>query len=112
MRFTQATLAAFVAATAEARTFAVLRFNGKALTTGRMDPIVNPGAPSGHVHNIQGGNAFKMTMTDDDPLSSTCTTAKIANDHSNYWTPTLFFKDPKTGMLESVELFYMNVYYL
>ena len=112
MRFSQATISAILAATAEARTFAVLRFNSKGLTTGRMDPIVNPGVASGHSHAIQGGNAFKLDMTDDDPLKSTCTTAQIKNDKSNYWTPTMFFQDPKTGKLESVELFYMNVYYL
>lgn len=112
MRFTQATVAAILATAAEARTFAVLRFNGKALTTGRMDPIINPGVASGHSHVVQGGNAFKLSMTDDDPLTSTCTTAKIKNDKSNYWTPTMWFQDPKTGQLESVEMFYMNVYYL
>ena len=114
MRFSQATISAILAAAAvEARTFAVLRFNGKnGLTTGRMDPIVNPGGPSGHSHSIQGGNAFALDMTNDDPLKSTCTTAKIKNDKSNYWTPTLYFQDPKTGQLESVEMFYMNVYYL
>jgi hypothetical protein len=116
MHFTNAIALAILAATAEAikgkNTFAVLRFRGKDLTNGRMDPIVSPGKAAGHVHSIQGGNAFALTMDDDTPLKSTCTSAMINKDFSNYWTPSLYFKDPKTGALESVEMFYQNVYYL
>lgn len=115
MHFTKTIAFAILAAVAEAgkgeNTFAVLRFRGKDLTSGRMDPIVNPGQPSGHVHLIQGGNAFALDMDDDTAYKSTCTSAMINNDLSNYWTPTLYFKDPKTGELESVEFFYQNVYY-
>ncbi|EHK97068.1 hypothetical protein M7I_7210 [Glarea lozoyensis 74030] len=51
-------------------------------------------------------------MTDTQALEqSTCTSSLVKNDKSNYWTPSLYFKDPTTGMLESVEMFYMNVYY-
>ena len=116
MHFTKAIALAILTASAEAakgeNTFAVLRFRGKDLTNGRMDPIINPGQPSGHVHVIQGGNAFALTMNDDTPFKSTCTSAMINKDFSNYWTPSLYFKDPKTGELESVEMFYQNVYYL
>ncbi|KAG9231139.1 hypothetical protein BJ875DRAFT_498552 [Amylocarpus encephaloides] len=94
------------------RTFAVNHFYGKGpLVEGRMDPIVNPGVTSGHVHAIQGGNNFALSMTDTQALESTCTSSLVKNDKSNYWTPSLYFKDPKTGMLESVDMFYMNVYY-
>jgi hypothetical protein len=119
MQFSRISIFAAVASTASAysatqRTFAVNHFYGKGpLTQGRMDPIINPGGPSGHVHAIQGGNAFAVTMTDTQALEkSTCTSSLVKNDKSNYWTPSLYFKDPVTGMLESVELFYMNVYYL
>jgi Domain of unknown function (DUF1996) len=117
MHFSTALLATFAASTsaysATQRSFAVNHFYGKGpLMMGRVDPIVNPGIASGHVHAIQGGNAFGMTMTDGQALTSTCTSSRVKNDKSNYWTPSLYFKDPNTGMLEAVEMFYMNVYYL
>ncbi|RDL41181.1 uncharacterized protein BP5553_01160 [Venustampulla echinocandica] len=117
MHFTKSSLLAALASSASAysatqRTFAVNHFYGKGpLVSGRMDPLTNPGEASGHAHTIQGGNAFALTMTDDQALKSTCTSSLVKNDKSNYWTPSLYFKDPKTGMLESVEMFYMNVYY-
>jgi hypothetical protein len=117
MRFSTTLLATFAASTsaytANSRTFAVNHFYGKGpLVMGRMDPIVNPGVPSGHVHGVQGGNAFALTMTDDQALSSTCTSSLVKNDKSNYWFPSMYFQDPTTGLLEDVEMFYMNVYYL
>jgi Domain of unknown function (DUF1996) len=117
MRYSSALLATF-ASIASAysdtqRSFAVNHFYGRGpLVMGRMDPIVTPGGPSGHVHAVQGGNAFALTMTDDQALSSTCTSSLVKNDKSNYWTPSLYFQDPVTGELEDVEMFYMNVYYL
>ncbi len=107
-----AVLAAAAAAAKDERTFAVLRFNNKQLTISRTDPIVNPGEPASHLHHIVGGSNFGMSSTGEDLLKSKCTNAKIKGDNSNYWWPSLFFKDPKTGKLESVELFYANVYYL
>jgi hypothetical protein len=118
MHFTAASLLAIYAASASAytptqRSFAVNHFYGKGnLVTGRMDPIVNPGVASGHVHAVQGGNKFALTMTDTQAMDSTCTSSRVKNDKSNYWTPSLYFVDPKTGSIESVEMFYMNVYYL
>lgn len=118
MHFSRIQLFSALASTAAAysatkRSFAVNHFYGDGpLVSGRMDPIISPGGPSGHVHTIQGGNAFAVTMTDQQALASTCTSSLVKNDKSNYWTPSLYFKDPTTGQLEAVELFYMNVYYL
>ncbi|KAI1261192.1 hypothetical protein F5Y18DRAFT_211413 [Xylariaceae sp. FL1019] len=109
---TLATLAAVASAAKDERTFAVLRFNGDGfLTEGPVDPIVNPGEQSTHYHGIHGGSAFSATTSGDDLMSSNCTTAKIANDHSNYWVPSLFFQDPNNGTMQKVPMFYMNVYY-
>lgn len=95
------------------RTFSVNHFYGKSnLVTARIDPITYPGVTSGHVHAVQGGNAFATTMTDNQALNSTCTSSLVKNDKSNYWTPALYFQDPQTGHFESVDLFYMQVYYL
>ncbi|KAN0098789.1 protein of unknown function (DUF1996) domain containing protein [Hyaloscypha variabilis] len=92
-------------------TFAVNYFYGNGpLVMGRMDPIISPGVPSGHVHAVQGENAFALTSTDNQLLSSTCTSALVKNDKSAYWTPSLYFHDPSTGLLENVEMYYMNVF--
>lgn len=118
MHFTAPTILAFAASvsaySATGRTFAVNHFYGKGpLMMGRVDPIVSPGGPSGHVHAVQGGNAFGITMTDTQALDqSTCTSSLVKNDKSNYWTPALWFQDPVTKELEPVDMFYMNVYYL
>ncbi|KAI1435743.1 hypothetical protein GGR50DRAFT_693817 [Xylaria sp. CBS 124048] len=107
-----ASLATMASAAQDSRTFAVLRFNGDGfLTEGPVDPIVDPGKESSHYHGIMGGNKFSSTVEGDALLSSTCTTAKIANDKSNYWVPSVFFQDPKNGTFQKVPLFYMNVYY-
>ena len=94
------------------RSFAVLRFTNKQLTKGRMDPIVTPGKVSTHVHTVMGGSGFGLGSTGKDLMASNCSTALVKGDNSNYWFPSLYFKDPKTGKLEDVEMFYANVYYL
>lgn len=118
MKFSTASALASVAPLAVAvkteRTFAVLRFNGDGfLTEGPMDPVVNPGAAATHYHSIMGGSNFGISTQGNDLLDSSCTTAKIKNDKSAYWIPTLFFQDPANPeSFEKVPLFYMNVYYL
>lgn len=116
MKFTTATALAVLASVASAakdkRSFAVLRFTNKQLTKARVDPIMNPGTLSGHVHTVLGGSNFGMNSTGETLRDSKCTNALIKGDMSNYWFPSLYFKDPKTGALEAVELFYSNIYYL
>jgi len=108
-----ALLAASASAAKDGRTFAVNHFYGKGpLVEGSMDPLVSPGKASSHVHTIQGGNKFGLTLSDTDLLDSTCTSSLIKNDKSAYWTPKLYFQDPSTGEFTDVPLFYMNVYYL
>lgn len=74
--------------------FTMLRFGCSQLTIDRIDPLVNPGrAPSPHVHQIVGGNAFNTTMAVEDiSKKSTCTTCSYSEDHSNYWTANLYFR--------------------
>jgi len=113
-----ALLTAFATSTAAYQapfgTFSVNHFiQSNPLVMGRMDPIVSPGVPSGHVHAVQGGSAFALNMTNQQALAdSNCTTAYVKADKSNYWTPALYFQDPNTKKLEAVEFSYMNVYYL
>ena len=79
-----------------APTQAALRFGCSTVSIQRIDPLVLPGGvPSGHLHQIVGGNAFNATM---DPASgdianrATCTTCTFSEDFSNYWTAVMFFK--------------------
>lgn len=117
MKFTAAaTLAALVGAASagsksDDRTFAVLRFNNKELVKARVDPIINPGKPATHVHGVMGGSNFGMSATGESLTQSKCTNAMINGDNSAYWFPSLYFQDPKTKQFESVEVFYVNVYY-
>ncbi|KAM3071449.1 hypothetical protein ACMFMF_007920 [Clarireedia jacksonii] len=58
----------------------------------RSDPIISPGAVSGHTHTIMGGNGFGFSMTYADTQASTCTSCIVTKDLSNYWTPQLYYK--------------------
>jgi hypothetical protein len=72
----------------------MLRFGCAQAVIDRIDPLVNPGqVPSGHVHQIVGGNGFNASMTTGDvSTTATCTTCEFSEDFSNYWTANLYFK--------------------
>ena len=74
--------------------YTMLRFGCAQTVIDRIDPLVNPGqAPSPHMHQVVGGNAFNLTMqsTDISKLAS-CTTCGYSEDLSNYWTANMYFK--------------------
>jgi hypothetical protein len=75
---------------------ALMRFECSQLIIERIDPLVQPGmAPSAHLHQVAGGNSFNVSMdpSNHDPAAlSTCTSCTYADDFSNYWTASLFFK--------------------
>lgn len=79
-----------------APTQALIRFGCSQLVVDRLDPLVEPGnAPSSHLHQIIGGNSFVPDMSPDvhdPPAMSTCTTCQPADDFSNYWTASLYFR--------------------
>ncbi|KAF8147672.1 hypothetical protein B0H34DRAFT_738741 [Crassisporium funariophilum] len=62
------------------------------LTTQRIDPVVNPGIVSTHVHSILGGSNFGFNPTTDALRKSECTSIPITQDKSNYWYPQLYFQ--------------------
>ncbi|KAG9658955.1 WSC domain protein, partial [Aureobasidium melanogenum] len=62
------------------------------VATERLDPIVNPGGVSGHVHTISGSNGFKAEMTYADARGGACSSCPIKQDMSNYWTPKLYYQ--------------------
>ncbi|KAG8881684.1 hypothetical protein FRB97_009233 [Tulasnella sp. 331] len=77
----------------------------------RIDPILSPGAISQHLHNIHGGSNFSMNETYATAAASACTSCEVAQDLSNYWTPTLYFKDPVNGTFTKVPNGGLLVYY-
>ena len=81
---------------------------------GRIDPIISPGEVSQHVHGVNGGSNFGYTVGSQDAMmNSKCTSSAIAADKSAYWAPYLYFQDLENpDNFESVEVYYMNVYYL
>ncbi|WVQ81577.1 hypothetical protein IAT38_003701 [Cryptococcus sp. DSM 104549] len=84
--------------------------HGNAGITSRVDPIVNPGAVSGHVHSVVGSSAFSPTYSYAHSIAGQCTTANIGVDHSNYWIPPLYRK--VSGGFELVKMNRVNTYYL
>ncbi|TAQ85762.1 hypothetical protein B7494_g5909 [Chlorociboria aeruginascens] len=75
---------------------AMLRFPCSQLVVERLDPVGQPGSsPSGHLHQVAGGNSFNTSMiagVHDPPTLSTCTSCTFSQDFSNYWTASLYFK--------------------
>lgn len=94
------------------QTFAVMRFNGKEIFNGLVDPIINPGEVSPHEHTVFGGSNFDMNASGKSLLESTCTSAKVKGDKSAYWMPRIYFNDQESGEFEPVPVLYTNVYYL
>jgi hypothetical protein len=81
----------------------MLRFGCSNIVIDRIDPLVNPGqAPTGHVHQIVGGDNFNVTMTTNDvSTGAKCTSCQASEDFSNYWTANLYFKH-KNGSFKRV----------
>ncbi|WVQ64087.1 uncharacterized protein L199_002246 [Kwoniella botswanensis] len=66
--------------------------HGTATFTTRVDPIVNPGTISTHVHTVVGSSSFKNEYTYENNRNGKCTTANVIEDKSNYWAPQLYHK--------------------
>lgn len=83
-----------------------LRFGCSQLVIERTDPLVNPGlAPSPHMHQIVGGASFNVTMdpnTIDPPTTSRCTSCRMVENFSNYWTASIYFRSPENGTFRRV----------
>ena len=66
---------------------AMMRFQCSQLVIDRIDPLVQPGqTPSGHLHQIVGGNSFNATMTSleyDPSTVATCTTCDYRYEYIN-----------------------------
>ncbi|PMD35048.1 hypothetical protein L207DRAFT_436613 [Hyaloscypha variabilis F] len=57
------------------------------------------------MHQIVGGSSFNATMdpaTLDPPTVSKCTSCKLSEDFSNYWTASIYFQSPENGTFKRV----------
>ncbi|KAJ5303856.1 uncharacterized protein N7443_003516 [Penicillium atrosanguineum] len=78
----------------------------------RLDPIVDPGDISGHIHAVHGAGNFGMSSDMNTLLESSCTSCAVEQDMSAYWTPPLYFMHTN-GSAELVpEVGGMLAYYL
>ncbi|KIY33783.1 WSC domain-containing protein [Cryptococcus gattii E566] len=67
--------------------------HAQTLLLGRVDPIVNPGAISSHVHNVVGASNFNWSPnTPSEQLDAACSSVIVADDKSNYWAPELYYQ--------------------
>ncbi|CAJ2502963.1 Uu.00g103570.m01.CDS01 [Anthostomella pinea] len=78
----------------------------------RADPIIDPGAISGHVHTILGSNAFNFTMDYASTQTATCSTCKAFEDLSSYWVPTLYYHAENGSFIPVQQSGGALVYYL
>ncbi|GAA5991651.1 hypothetical protein JCM5350_002150 [Sporobolomyces pararoseus] len=93
------------------RAFWRLPCQASPLVVERADPLTNPGGISQHVHAIHGGSNFNLDMNYEDATKSDCTSCKVKQDLSNYWTPQLYLAW-KNGSFTSVGGGGLLVYYL
>ncbi|KPI42389.1 putative fungistatic metabolite [Cyphellophora attinorum] len=93
------------------QTEAFWRLSCGRIQTGRIDPIINPGAIAGHAHIVSGPNNFNTTSTFQSYQSSLCTSCSIQDDKSAYWTPQLYYRF-RNGTYVDVPTGGTVVYYL
>ncbi|KAK4869454.1 hypothetical protein LT330_005836 [Penicillium expansum] len=78
----------------------------------RVDPIVDPGEVSGHVHAVHGGGSFGMSSDQESLLSGDCTSCAVTQDKSAYWAPALYFMHTNGSAQVVDEVGGMLAYYL
>ncbi|KAK2608377.1 hypothetical protein QQS21_003062 [Conoideocrella luteorostrata] len=79
----------------------------------RIDPIVNPDETSPHAHSVHGSSAFSMNSRTSDLMDGDCTSCRVTQDKSAYWTPAIYFEDAGTKKVELVpQVGGMLAYYL
>ncbi|KAK4895020.1 hypothetical protein LTR27_006887 [Elasticomyces elasticus] len=76
------------------------RMNCAVIQTGRVDPVVNPGAIAAHAHSIVGGSNIGINSTYDTMTNSSCTSCELRSDKSAYWTPLMYYWYPNGSFFE------------
>ncbi|CAF9922732.1 MAG: hypothetical protein HETSPECPRED_005133 [Heterodermia speciosa] len=90
---------------------AYFRMSCSRMRIGRIDPVVNFGKVSPHVHKISGASNISPNSTFQTLQTANCTSCEIQADKSAYWTPTLYYQYPNSS-LQEVPNGGMTVYYL
>ncbi|KAF1916726.1 hypothetical protein BDU57DRAFT_430613, partial [Ampelomyces quisqualis] len=70
---------------------------GSAMSYQRLDPALQPGTLSPHLHSFDGGDGLSASTDFAATQASSCTTARIKADKSLYWRPTLYWNGNGTG---------------
>ncbi|KAI9822856.1 MAG: hypothetical protein M1826_000349 [Phylliscum demangeonii] len=78
----------------------------------RADPVVTPGQVSHHVHTIMGGNGFSFNMDYAQARASSCSTCRAPADRSNYWVPSLYFREANGSFTSVQQVGGALIYYL
>jgi len=73
--------------------FSFFNRGGDTLNYARLDPSLYPGTTSPHLHSFDGGSGLGAKTSFADLVGSECTTARVKQDKSLYWRPTLNFKN-------------------
>jgi Domain of unknown function (DUF1996) len=81
------------------------------LVVERADPVVSPGALSGHVHTIMGGSGFGFAMDYAQARAAACSTCFVKQDKSNYWVPSLYFHAPNGSFISVPQSGGATIYY-
>ncbi|KAF2140362.1 uncharacterized protein K452DRAFT_274083 [Aplosporella prunicola CBS 121167] len=119
-RFVGAALAALSTVTATPVDYASLDYHGlyfrqewinQPLALARLDPIVQPGVISSHMHSFIGANAIAPTMDFEQTQSANCSQVYVKPDKSLYWMPPLFFQDPTNRSFTLVPEHHRVLYY-
>jgi Domain of unknown function (DUF1996) len=77
----------------------------------RMDPIVQPGVVSAHVHAVIGNSNFRQTFNANTWDKANCSTMEIQENKSNYWVPSLFGVHDN-GTFSAIPVTEVRIYYL
>jgi hypothetical protein len=81
------------------------------LTNTRLDPVVNINQVAGHMHQVVGGSNFGAAYNYEDQVASSCTSASITVDKSNYWMPKLYWMN-NDGSFIPLPAFHRFYYFL
>lgn len=77
--------------------FSFFNRRGDTLNYARLDPSIYPGTASPHLHSFDGGSGLGAITTFKSLVNSDCTTARIKQDKSLYWRPSLYWSGNETG---------------
>ncbi|KAK3387959.1 hypothetical protein B0H63DRAFT_431940 [Podospora didyma] len=84
---------------------------GQHIAHERVDPIVQPGVVSGHLHDVVGASTFGVNFDPAVWAKSNCSSMQVQENKSNYWMPSLMARNDN-GTFSAIPLLETRVYYL